>query len=61
MRLRTIFLTALGAVAESARDGSTGEPVWDVLTRYLRDRKVIRPGKLNLPRLIGVSGNRGIA
>jgi len=48
-------------VAESDRDANSGEPIWDVLTRYLRDRKVIRPGKLNLPRLIGVSGNRGIA
>jgi sulfur-oxidizing protein SoxB len=48
-------------VAESARDGNSGEPIWDVLVRYLRDKKVLRPGKLNLPRLIGVSGNRGIA
>jgi sulfur-oxidizing protein SoxB len=41
-------------------EGASGEPVWELVTRYLRDRKTIRPVKLNLPRLIGVSGNRGI-
>jgi S-sulfosulfanyl-L-cysteine sulfohydrolase len=41
-------------------EGATGEPVWDVVSRYLRDRKVITPVKLNMPRLVGVSGNRGI-
>ena len=38
-----------------------GEPIWEVVTRYLRDRGTIRPPKLNLPRLIGVDGNGGIA
>jgi sulfur-oxidizing protein SoxB len=28
---------------------------------YLRDKKVITPRKLNLPRLEGVEGNAGIA
>ena len=41
--------------------GAQGEPVWEVVTRYLRDRKTIPPLKLNLPRLIGVQGNAGIA
>jgi sulfur-oxidizing protein SoxB len=42
-------------------EGASGEPVWDVVASYLRDKKVITPRKLNLPRLIGVEGNAGIA
>ena len=42
-------------------EGATGEPVWDVVTGYLRDKKVITPRKLNLPKLIGVEDNAGIA
>jgi sulfur-oxidizing protein SoxB len=30
-------------------EGAQGEPVWDLLAAYLRDRKVIRPPKLNRP------------
>jgi sulfur-oxidizing protein SoxB len=40
---------------------ASGEPVWDVVTTYLRDKKVIRQPVLNRPRLIGVAGNPGIA
>jgi len=46
-------------VAEGVSD--EGEPVWDLLARYLREKKVVRPRKLNMPRLIGVKGNRGLA
>ena len=35
--------------------------MWEVLSRYLRDKKVVKARKLNLPRLVGVSGNLGIA
>ena len=42
-------------------EGASGEPVWDVVASYLRDKKVITPRKLNLPRLIGIEGNAGIA
>jgi sulfur-oxidizing protein SoxB len=41
-------------------EGMTGEPVWDVVTRYLRDRKSLPAPRLNLPRLVGVEGNPGI-
>ena len=41
-------------------EGVAGEPIWDVVTSYLRDKKVITPRKLNLPKLIGVEGNAGI-
>jgi S-sulfosulfanyl-L-cysteine sulfohydrolase len=42
-------------------EGASGEPVWDVVTRYLRARKVVKPPVLNRPRIIGVEGNPGIA
>ena len=42
-------------------EGAQGEPAWDILAQYLRDKKSIAPPKLNLPRLIGVEGNAGIA
>jgi sulfur-oxidizing protein SoxB len=42
-------------------EGVTGEPIWDVIARYLRDRKSIAAPSLNLPKLAGVEGNRGIA
>ena len=42
-------------------EGVTGEPIWDVVSTYLRDKKVITPRKLNLPKLIGGEGNQGIA
>ena len=42
-------------------EGAKGEPIWDVVERYLKDRKSIAPLKPNLPRLIGVAGNAGLA
>ena len=48
-------------VAEDVGGESPDEPIWDLLARYLRDRKSIAPRKLNVPRLIGVKGNRGLA
>jgi sulfur-oxidizing protein SoxB len=48
-------------VAEGAANENAGEPMWEVLSRYLRDKKIVRPRKLNVPHLIGVSGNLGIA
>ena len=42
-------------------EGAKGEPIWDVVTTYLRDRKTVAPVKLNLPKLVGMEGNTGIA
>lgn len=42
-------------------EGVKGEPIWDVVERYLRDQKVIKPRVPNVPRLIGLTGNPGIA
>ena len=42
-------------------EGAEGEPIWDVVTKYLRDKKTIAPIEPNVPRLIGVKGNPGQA
>jgi len=44
----------------SVADDAQGEPVWEVLAAYLRERKTIAAPKLNLPALAGVEGNLGI-
>ncbi len=41
-------------------EGATGEPVWDVVTRYLRDKKSIGRVVPNVPKLVGVEKNPGI-
>ena len=45
----------------SVQEGVTGEPIWDVVATYMRDQKVIKPRRLNLPEMIGVKGNPGLA
>ncbi len=47
-------------VAEEARAGG-GEPIWDLMARYVRAQKTIAPRRPNRPRLLGVAGNPGIA
>ncbi len=42
-------------------EGASGEPIWELVARYLRARKTVAPVKLNQPRLIGVAGNSGVA
>jgi len=49
-------LTGWAPVAE----GITGEPIWDVVTRYLRAAKTVPPLEVNRPRLIGVKDNPGL-
>jgi S-sulfosulfanyl-L-cysteine sulfohydrolase len=47
-------------VSEDAR-AAGGEPIWDVVARYLRAQKTIAPRKLNLPTVVGMGGNPGMA
>ena len=47
-------------VSEEARQAG-GEPIWDLMAKYLRERKVVKPLALNLPQLKGMQGNPGIA
>ncbi|MGH8673079.1 MAG: thiosulfohydrolase SoxB [Burkholderiales bacterium] len=45
----------------SVAEGVTGEPVWEVVARYLRDLKTVPPVALNLPRLLNVVRDPGSA
>ena len=47
-------------VSEEAK-AAGGEPIWDVLSRYLRAQKTIAPRTLDLPAVDGVAGNPGMA
>ncbi len=40
-------------------EGATGEPIWDVVATYLRDIKVVKPRKLNMPKIVGIGNNAG--
>jgi sulfur-oxidizing protein SoxB len=42
-------------------EGAQGEPIWNVVTQWLRDRKTVAPRKLNLPMVKGAPGNPGFA
>lgn len=46
-------------VAEEA-SASGGEPVWELMARYLKAQKTIAPRRPNQPKLVGVEGNPGI-
>ncbi|MDO8902966.1 thiosulfohydrolase SoxB [Hydrogenophaga sp.] len=45
----------------SVQEGVQGEPIWDVVSGYLREKKVIRGVQINTPRITGMDGNPGIA
>ena len=45
----------------SVAERPVGEPIWEVVTSYLRDLKRVPPLKLNQPSLVGVEGNAGLA
>ncbi len=42
-------------------EGASGPPVWELVERYLKDRKMIVARAPSLPRLIGVAHNPGLA
>ncbi len=54
---RTYKVASWAPVAE----GASGEPVWEVVARYLRAKKVVRAVRPNRPGLDGVRGNPGLA
>jgi S-sulfosulfanyl-L-cysteine sulfohydrolase len=47
-------------VSEDAR-AAGGEAIWDVCARYLHAKKTIAPRTLNLPDIVGMQGNPGMA
>jgi sulfur-oxidizing protein SoxB len=44
----------------SVQENPMGEPIWEVVAQYLRDKKVIAPRKPNVPRLEGVASDPGL-
>ena len=46
-------------VSEEAKT-SNSEPIWDLMSRHLKEAKVIRPKKLNEPIIKGLANNPGI-
>ncbi len=42
-------------------ENTSGEPIWNVVETWLKDRGRIAPVKANVPRLIGVAADPGIA
>ena len=42
-------------------EGASGEAAWAVVERYLKDKKTIAPKAPNVPRLIGMEKNQGLA
>lgn len=41
-------------------EGASGEPVWDVVASWIKDKKTISSVKPNTPRIIGMDGNPGL-
>jgi S-sulfosulfanyl-L-cysteine sulfohydrolase len=44
----------------SVQEGVQGEPIWDVVSGYLRDKKVIKGVKINTPKVVGMGNNPGM-
>ena len=42
-------------------ENAQGQPIWEVVATYLRSKKTITARQLNMPKLVGVQGNSGIA
>jgi len=47
-------------VSEEAKN-LNAEPIWDLMSRHLKETKLIKPKKLNEPMIKGVANNPGIA
>lgn len=56
---KTYKVAGWAPVSEAARDA--GPPIWEVVARHLRDRKIIRQVDINMPKLKGMDGNPGLA
>ena len=56
----TYRVASWAPVSQEAR-AAGGEAMWDVVARYLRDRKTVRPLQPNVPVLLGIAGNAGLA
>jgi sulfur-oxidizing protein SoxB len=41
-------------------EGVQGEPIWDLMSRWLKNQQTIAPRALNNPRIIGLGNNPGM-
>lgn len=57
---KTYRVAGWAPVSEEAKQAG-GEPIWDLVARHLRARGTIPAPRLDLPALIGVDGNPGLA
>jgi sulfur-oxidizing protein SoxB len=57
---KTYKVAGWAPVSEEAK-AAGGEPIWDLVARHLRAKKTLAPPKLNLPSLVGMEANPGIA
>ena len=55
---RTYKVAGWAPVSEEAKQAG-GEPIWDVMAKYLREQKVVTSRQLNLPTLRNIGGNPG--
>jgi S-sulfosulfanyl-L-cysteine sulfohydrolase len=55
---KTYKVAGWAPVQEASKNA--GPPVWDVVETYLKSQKVLKPVKLNNPKLLGLDGNPGI-
>ncbi len=56
---KTYKVAGWGAVSEESRDRG-GEPIWDLMSRYLREKKSVPPLRVNQPKLKGAGADPGI-
>ncbi len=56
---KTYKVAGWAPVSEAARDKG-GEPIWDLVARYLRNVKVVKASAPSVPLLKGVAGNPGM-
>jgi sulfur-oxidizing protein SoxB len=57
---RRYVVAGWAPVSEEAR-AAGGEPAWELVARYLRRHRAITPRMPNLPEVIGIAGNAGMA
>lgn len=55
---RTYKVAGWAPVSEAARDEG-GEPIWDVVSAYLRDIKTVKAAPPNTPKIVGAENNPG--
>jgi sulfur-oxidizing protein SoxB len=57
---KTYKVAGWAPVSEEARNAG-GEPIWDVVERYLKRAKTVRVTRVETPTVVGMEGNAGMA